>query len=318
MEFKDYYKLLGVKPDADAKAIKTAYRKLARQYHPDVNSDDGAEDKFKEVAEAYEVLKNAERRAEYDELRRYGGRQQGFDQGHGRQGRQSSGNGQFEDDFADFFRSAFSHRGDRSGGFQGYSDFQQSAARGQDVEVELPVFLEDIIADVQKPIEYRMPAFVNGQVTEVKKSLKVKIPKGVSDGGRVRLKGQGAPGQGDAPNGDLYLHIRIVPHPIFDVEGHNLLITVPIAPWEAALGAKVNLPTLTGKISLTVPPNSQSGQKMRIKGKGLPMKNGVGDLYVIFKIVIPAQTNEASKALWQSLSDLSAFDPRTEWEKNNV
>ncbi len=317
MEFKDYYKLLGVEPDADGKTIKAAYRKLARKYHPDVNPEAGAEDKFKEVAEAYEVLKNAERRAEYDELRRYGGqRDQGFEQPRGRQRGQSSAG--FEGDFADFFSSAFGNRGNRSSGFQGYSDFQQSAARGQDVEVEMPVFLEDIISDVQKTIEYRIPAYVNGQVTEVKKSLKVKIPKGVSDGGRVRLKGQGAPGQGDAPNGDLYLHIRIVPHPIFDVEGHNLLITVPIAPWEAALGAKVKLPTLTGKISLSVPPNSQSGQKLRIKGKGLPMKNGTGDLYVIFKIVIPEHTNEESKALWQSLSDISAFDPRTEWEKPNV
>ncbi|WP_417222971.1 DnaJ C-terminal domain-containing protein [Amphritea sp.] len=313
MEFKDYYALLGVEPDADAKTIKTAYRKLARQYHPDVNPEPGAEDKFKEVAEAYEVLKNAERRAEYDELRRYGGqREQGYEPPRGQRGPSSS---DFEGDFADFFSSAFGNRG---GGFQGYSDFQQTAARGQDVEVEMPVFLEDIIADVKKPIEYRMPAFVDGRVTEVKKSLKVKIPKGVADGARIRLKGQGAPGQGDAPSGDLYIHIRIVPHPIFDVEGHNLLITVPIAPWEAALGAKVNLPTLTGKISLTVPPNSQAGKKMRIKGKGLPMKNGVGDLYVIFKIVIPEHTNEESKALWQKLSGLSAFDPRAEWEKNNV
>lgn len=319
MEFKDYYALLGVKPDADAKTIKSAYRKLARRYHPDVNPEAGAEDKFKEVAEAYEVLKNAERRAEYDELRRYGGqRGQGFDSTQGGQKGTSSGNGKFEEDFADFFSSAFANRGNRSGGFQGYSDFQHTAARGQDVEVEMPVYLEDIIADVQKPIEYRMPAFVDGQVTEVKKSLKVKIPKGVADGARIRLKGQGAPGQGEAPSGDLYLHIRLVPHPIFDVEGHNLLITVPIAPWEAALGAKVKLPTLTGKINLSVPPNSQSGQKLRIKGKGLPMKHGTGDLYAIFKIVIPKQTNEESKALWQSLSDISAFDPRDEWEKKHV
>ncbi|SIS60200.1 DnaJ C-terminal domain-containing protein [Neptunomonas antarctica] len=318
MEFKDYYKILGVAHDADAKSIKTAYRKLARKYHPDVNPEEGAEEKFKEVAGAYEVLKNAERRAEYDEMRRYGGPHgKGSETPSGRQrgGSASSGNGQFEGDFSDFFNSAF---GNRSGGFQGYSDFQQTAARGQDVEVEMPVFLEELLSDVPKPIEYRMPAIENGQVTEVKKSLKVKIPKGVSDGERIRLKGQGAPGPGDAPNGDLYLHIRLIPHPMFDVEGHNLLITVPIAPWEAALGAKVTLATLTGKISLSVPPNSQSGQKLRIKGKGLPMKNGTGDLYVIFKIVIPKYTNEESKALWQSLSDISAFDPRNEWEKQNV
>ncbi|WP_372739626.1 DnaJ C-terminal domain-containing protein [Neptunomonas sp.] len=315
MEFKDYYKLLGVAHDADTKTIKTAYRKLARKYHPDVNPEEGAEEKFKEVAEAYEVLKNAERRAEYDELRRYGGqRNKGFEPPPGWQGGRgkASGSAPFEGDFADFFNSAF---GSRSGGFQGYSDFNQDAARGQDVEIEMPVFLEEVMSDLAKPIEYRMPVFEKGRVTEVKKSLRVKIPKGVSDGERIRLKGQGAPGQGDAPNGDLYLHIRLIPHPMFDVEGHNLLITLPVAPWEAALGAKVTLPTLTGKISLSVPPNSQSGQKLRIKGKGLPMKNGTGDLYVIFKIVIPKNTNKESKALWQSLSDISAFDPRSEWEK---
>ena len=318
MEFKDYYNVLDVEPDADAKTIKTAYRKLARKYHPDVNPEKGAEEKFKQVAEAYQVLKNAESRAEYDELRRYGGqRDKGFEPPPGWQdGRgQSSGSAHFDGDFSEFFNSMF---GNRDGGFQGYSDFQQSAARGQDVEVEMPVFLEDIMSDAAKPIEYRMPAIKNGQVTEVKKSLKVKIPRGVSDGERVRLKGQGAPGQGDSPDGDLYLHIRLVPHPMFDVEGHNLLVTLPVAPWEAALGAKVTLPTLTGKISLTLPPNSQSGQKLRIKGKGLPMKNGTGDLYVIFKIIIPQNTNEESKALWQSLSDVSAFDPRAEWEKQDV
>jgi curved DNA-binding protein len=315
MEFKDYYALLGVEPEADAKAIKTAYRKLARKYHPDVNPEAGAEEKFKEVAEAYEVLKNTERRAEYDELRRYGGqRDKGFEPPPGWQGGGSSG-AQFEGDFSDFFNSAF---GNRSGGFQGYSDFQQSASRGQDVEVEMPIFLEDIISDQSKSIEYRIPAYENGQVTQVHKKLKVKIPKGVADGERVRLKGQGGPGQNGAANGDLYLHIRLVPHPMFDVEQHNLLITLPVSPWEAALGAKVTVPTLTGKISLSVPPNSQSGQKLRIKGKGLPTKSGTGDLYVIFKIVIPKNTDEKSKALWQSLSDVSAFDPREEWEKQDV
>lgn len=315
MEFKDYYKLLGVEPDADAKAIKSAYRKLARKYHPDVNPEAGAEEKFKEVAEAYGVLKNAETRAEYDELYRYGGkREQGFEPPPGWQGGASSG-GHSSEDFSDFFNSVFGNRG---GGFQGYSDFEQSMARGQDVEVELPIFLEDVFSDEPKPIEFRMPVVENGQVKDVTKKLKVRIPKGVSDGERVRLKGQGGPGQGNAPSGDLYLHIRLVPHPMFDVEGHNLLVTLPIAPWEAVLGAKVTVPTLTGKISLSVPPNSQSGQKLRIKGKGLPMKTGTGDLYVVFKIVIPEKSNEESKALWQSLSDASSFDPRAEWEKRNV
>ena len=163
-----------------------------------------------------------------------------------------------------------------------------------------------------------MPAHENGQAKRVHKKLNVKIPKGVCDGERVRLKGQGGPGQASAPSGDLYLHIRIVPHPMFDIEGHDLMMTLPIAPWEAALGAKVTLPTLSGKINLSVPPNSQSGQKLRLKGKGLPTKTGSGDLYVIFKIVIPATTTDASKALWQALSEATAFDPRAQWEKQNA
>lgn len=312
MEFKDYYKILGVESDADSKTIKAAYRKLARKFHPDVNPDAGAEDKFKEVAEAYGVLKNTNNRAEYDELYRYGGkRNSGSQSSPGWQGGRHSGS-QSNADFSDFFNSVFGNRG---GGFQGYSDFEQGAARGQDVEVEMPIFLEDIISDAAKTIEYRIPTFENGHVKDAIKKLKVRIPKGVSDGERVRLKGQGGLGQGSAPNGDLYLHIRFVPHAIFDIEGNNLLVTLPIAPWEAALGAKVTLSTLSGKINLSVPVNSQSGQKLRIKGKGLPMKNGSGDLYVIFKIVIPKNTSEESKALWQSLSDASNFDPRADLEK---
>ena len=316
MEFKDYYALLGVEPDADTKTIKTAYRKLARKYHPDVNPDKGAEDKFKEVAEAYSVLKNTERRAEYDELYRNGGRShQGFEPPPGWQGGASSAGQQSSADFSDFFNSIFGQRG---GGFQGYSDFDQRAERGQDIEVELPVFLEDIISDASKTIEYTIPVHENGQAKRIHKKLKVKIPKGVCDGERVRLKGQGGAGQASAPNGDLYLHIRIVPHPMFDIQGHDLMMTLPIAPWEAVLGTKVTLPTLSGKINLSVPPNSQSGQKLRLKGKGLPTKTGSGDLYVIFKIVIPATTTDASKALWQTLSEASAFDPRAQWEKQNA
>jgi len=141
----------------------------------------------------------------------------------------------------------------------------------------------------------------------------VKIPVGVQDGERIRLKGQGGAGQGDAPSGDLYLHIRLVPHPLFDVEAHNLVITVPLAPWEAALGAKVTIPTLSGKINLTVAANSQSGQRLRIKGKGLASKTGQGDLFALLKIVIPPTANDETKALWQSLSEEAQFDPRSEW-----
>jgi curved DNA-binding protein len=314
MEFKDYYNLLGVEPDADNKAIKTAYRKLARKYHPDVNPDEGAEDKFKEVAEAYEVLKDAGRRAEYDELRQYGGsRDSGFEPPPGWQSSSGSGGAgqrQFDGDFSDFFTSMF-------GGGGGEFRQQQSGLRGQDAEIEMPVFLEETLTDVPKLVEYVIPVYDNGQRRDLKKSLKVKIPVGVTDGERIRLKGQGGAGQGGSPSGDLYLHIRLVPHPLFDVEGHNLVVTVPLAPWEAALGAKVAVPTLSGTINLTIAPNSQAGQKLRIKDKGLRSKSGSGDLYVLLKVVVPTTSSDDVKDLWNALSEKSDFDPRAEWGKKS-
>jgi curved DNA-binding protein len=309
MEFKDYYNILGVPPDSDGKAIKTAYRKLARKYHPDMNSDDGAEDKFKEVAEAYEVLKDAGRRAEYDELRQYGGQPGGdFEPPPGWQssGYAGADSRQSDGDFSDFFSSIFGSAG---------AEFshQRGGLRGQDAEIEMPVFLEETQTVTSKPVEYLIPVFENGQLREVRKSLKVKIPEGVVDGERIRLKGQGGSGQGNGPDGDLYLHIQVVPHPMFDVEGHNLVVTVPLAPWEAALGAKITVPTLSGKIHLTVAPNSQAGQRLRIKGRGLVSKNGTGDLYALLKVVVPPSANDEVKDLWLSLSDKTDFDPREQW-----
>jgi len=310
MEFKDYYSILGVQPDADSKEIKTAYRKLARKYHPDMNPEKGAEERFKEVAEAYEVLKDAGRRAEYDELRQYRGQGGGgFEPPPG--WRSSSGFGgagarHFEGDFSDFFNSIFS-------GAEAEPRQRRAGFKGQDAEIEMPIFLEETLSETSKLVEYVIPVYENGQVTEVKKSLKVKIPVGVVDGERIRLKGQGGPGQGDAPNGDLYLHIRLVPHPLFDVEGHNLVVTVPLAPWEAALGAKVTVPTLSGKIHLTIAPDSQTGQRLRIKGRGLATKGGHGDLYALLKVVMPPSANDEVKALWLSLSQKTGFDPRSQW-----
>ena len=310
MDFKDYYQILGVSPDADAKAIKTAYRKLARKYHPDMNPDEGAEDKFKEVAEAYEALKDAGRRAEYDEMRQHGGRSGSrFEpppDWQGNAGFGSAGAGQFDGDFSDFFNSIFSGAG-------GESRQQRSGLRGQDAEIEMPIFLEESVSETSKLVEYMIRVIEQGQVKEVKKSLKVKIPAGVQDGERIRLKGQGGSGQGDGSNGDLYLHIRLVPHPLFDIEGHNLIVTAPLAPWEAALGTKIVVPTLSGKINLTIAPHSQAGQRLRIKGKGLATKNGRGDLFALLKVVMPPAANSKVEALWQSLSEEADFDPRAQW-----
>lgn len=307
MEFKDYYKILGVEPDADLKTIKTAYRKLARKYHPDVSEDKDAENKFKDVAEAYTALKDTDKRAEYDELKKYGQHGQRFEPPPGWQS--TSGHG---GDFSDFFESIFGSA--RSRGPQTHRETRFSI-RGQDIETELPVFLEETFSDEKKTISYHLPHYdTDGRrLADVKKTLNVQIPKGVSEGERIRLKGQGGPGMGDGQNGDLYLHMRLVPHPLFDVEGHNLIITVPISPWEAILGTKVEVPTLSGNINLTVPPNSQTGRRMRVKGKGLVSKTGMGDLYAVLKIVIPDQTDEEARQLWEALSKKTVFNPRSEW-----
>jgi len=315
MEFKDYYKILGVEADADLKTIKTAYRKLARKYHPDVSEDKGSEDKFKEVAEAYAALKDPEKRAEYDELRKYGQHGQRFDPPPGWQASQTDMNGS---DFSDFFSSIFGSGGAyaRRGGSQRQHE-SRASYRGQDIETELPIFLEETLSDKSKTISYHLPKYdaQGRRLGEVQKTLNVKIPKGVTEGERIRLKGQGAQGIGDAANGDLYLHVRLVPHPLFDVEGHNLLITVPVAPWEAVIGGKIEVPTLSGNIHLTLPPNSQSGKRLRIKGKGLPGKTSMGDLYVVLKIVVPEKTDTETQQLWQTLAEKARFNPRDEWSK---
>ncbi|GAA0859310.1 DnaJ C-terminal domain-containing protein [Aliiglaciecola litoralis] len=321
MEFKDYYQILGVNEDSDLKDIKKAYRKLALKLHPDMNPKEGAGDKFKQVVEAYEVLKDPERRAEYDELRKYGGNSpDGFEPPPGWQSSHSGAAGSHsQSDFSDFFNSIF--------GGGGYGQHQSRSktgrqshpfdSKGSDAEIEVPIFLEDIFSDQAKTIQYSYPSLENGQVKHINKTLKVKIPAGVTNGERIRLKGQGGAGQGNGPNGDLYLHIRLVPHPLFDVEAHNLILPVPIAPWEAALGTKITVPTLTGHINLTIKPNSQSGQKLRIKGKGLRKKSGSGDLIAILKIVMPDESTEKDNALWQQLAQYHPFDPRAQWSKQN-
>jgi len=182
--------------------------------------------------------------------------------------------------------------------------------------MELPLFLEDTLSDEPRTINYRVPSYsANGLRHEsVPKSLNVRIPAGVTDGERIRLKGRGAPGLNGGPDGELYLVVRLVPHPLFDVDGHDLLLTVPLAPWEAALGAKVTVPTLSGKLQLTVPANSQAGQRLRLKGKGLrTRKGGAGDLYAVIKIVMPKTHDEATRKLWEQLASKASFNPRSEW-----
>lgn len=326
MNFKDYYKILDVDPKADKKEIKTAYRKLARKYHPDLSDHKNAEEKFKEVSEAYEVLKDTEKRAEFDELRQYGVHGQSFKpppgwQPGGTQGQSTQHEGDFSDFFSSIFGSGFTDQGfsqqeadryQRSGGqYSRYSNASADARamRGQDVEMELPIFLEDTLKKTNKKIAYQL----DGE----EKTLNVKIPAGISNGERIRLKGQGGAGYGDTgPNGDLYLRIRLVPHPLFDIEGHNLIIVLPLAPWEAALGAKIDIPTLDGKVRMTIPENSRDGQRLRIKNKGLSNKqNGYGDLFANIKIVMPTENRPELKDQWLKLAEMASFDPRKEWGK---
>ncbi len=292
MEFKDYYQILGLRPEADEKEIKAAYRKLARKYHPDVNSDADAEGKFKEVAEAYKVLKDPEKRAEYDQLRQFRDAGGGFQPPPGWQspGGASRSSGP-QADFSDFFESLFGGGFARRGG----------PRPGRDLEMELPLFLEDTVADTRKPVT------VHGR------TLNVNIPAGTGDNERIRLKGQGEPGSDGAPAGDLYLRVRLVPHPVFDVDGHDLIVTVPVAPWEAALGTRLEVPTLSGRINLTVPAGSQTGRRLRVKGKGLAGKKTRGDLYAVLKIVMPERISESDRELWRALAEQSDFDPRAGW-----
>lgn len=320
MEFIDYYSVLGVEPTADDKAIKTAYRKLGRKYHPDVSKLPDTAEKFKRVAEAYEVLHSAEKRAEYDAL--CAARSRGFNGQPGQTnsgfyagnyaGNQADNNAASNQEFTDFFNAIFGEAGSRSRqqhrqqpGFD-----EVNPIKGADIELEWPIMLEDTLADTSKQIEFVMPNAGHqrgqqGAQQQLKKSLKVKIPAGIQDGERIRLKGQGTPAAGHVPSGDLYLTIRLLPHPLFDVEADNLLLTVPLAPWEAALGTKITLPTLSGKIQLSIPANSQAGQRLRLKGKGLVGKQSTGDLIAILKIVMPG-----------TLNDSASFDPRREW--NNL
>jgi curved DNA-binding protein len=312
MDFKDYYKILGVEPTADDKAIKTAYRKLARKYHPDVSKEKDAEAKFKDASEAYEALKSADKRAEYDELRKYGQHGQPFQGPPGWQSRGGYSGGEDQGDFSDFFSSIFGARGD---GFSG-GQRRSTGRKGQDVEMQLSVSLEETLSTESKQISFQVPQYdASGRhVSNTIKSLNVKIPSGVTDGERIRLKGQGAPGIGGGANGDLYLIVKFAPHPKFEVEGENLVITVPVAPWELALGTEVAVPTLTGKINLKVPAGSQNGQRMRAKGHGLMNKGGQrGYLFIQLKVVMPKEASEEVLGLWKALADSAAFDPRKGW-----
>lgn len=291
MEYKDYYKTLGVSRDVSADDLKKAYRKLARKYHPDVSKEAGAEEKFKEVGEAYEVLKDPEKRAQYDQFGSAHGTGQSFTPPPG-WGQQSGFDGR-HGDFSSFFDNLFGGGNSQAG--------QQFFSQGEDVEARLQISLEDAFNGATKSI--RRPAG-SAQTS----TLNVKIPAGITSGKKIRLSGQGKTGNGGKA-GDLYLEITIAPHPHYRLEDRNILLDLPITPWEAALGAKVTVPTLAGKINLTIPANARSGQKLRLKGRGLSGKQA-GDQIVNLQIMVPPAETDEAKKLYHKMADEMAFNPR--------
>jgi len=305
MEFKDYYKTLGVGRTATAEEIKRAYRTLARKYHPDVSKESGAEARFKEIGEAYEVLQDPEKRAAYDQLGTRWRAGQDFtpppDWGAGFEfapGRFSTAEAA---EFSDFFSSLF-------GNFARQGDANR--ARGEDRHAKIVIPLEDAFRGATRAITLRAPQLdAQGRVVLREHTLNVRIPKGIRDGQLIRLAGQGAPGAGGAPGGDLYLEVHFDPHALYRVEGHDLSLTLPLAPWEAALGATVKAPTPVGVVEVKIPPGSQSGRRLRLKGRGIPGEPG-GDLYLVLDVVLPRADTERAKELYHAMARDLAFNPR--------
>ncbi len=312
MEFKDYYKIMGVARDATQDEIKRAYRKLARKYHPDVSKEGDAEERFKEVGEAYEVLKDPEKRAAYDQLGPNWQAGQEFrpppdwDAGFEFSGGGYTAGG--PDRHSDFFEELFGRGGfAHAGGEERRRTFRM---RGEDHHAKVLIDLEDSFTGATHSITLRMPELTDdGRVTTRDHTLKVRIPKGIRPGQQIRLVGQGGPGIGGGGSGDLYLEVEFRAHPYFRVDGPDIYLDLPVAPWEAALGATVQAPTPTGAVDLKIPANSNQGRKLRLKGRGLPGKEP-GDLYVVLRVVLPGADSGAAKNLYQEMKVQLGFNPR--------
>jgi curved DNA-binding protein len=310
MDYQDYYKTMGVARDATPDSIKRAYRKLARKYHPDVSKEPKAEEKFKAMQEAYEVLKDPEKRAAYDQLGANWRAGQEFrpPPDWGRQFEFSTARGGDDSGFSDFFSSLFGSGSpfSRTAGGRGF------AAPGQDHVARVAITLEEAYRGSTRNIELQSPqAGMDGRATMQPRTLRVTIPAGVVAGQRIRLAGQGSAGMGGGPAGDLYLEIGFEPHPLFAADGRDIVLTLPVAPWEAALGAVVPVPTLGGNVDMRIPAGARSGQKLRLKGRGLPGKPP-GDQIVQTKIVIPPADSPRARELYEHMQRDLAFDPRAE------
>ena len=348
MKFQDYYKTLGLSRTASQEEIQKAYRKLARKYHPDVNKSQEAEEKFKAINEAHEVLKDPEKRSKYDTLgpnwqagqdfrpppgwenftSRAGWPDGGRTTFHFRSGPgDPSGPGSFDfsglggSGFSDFFDALFGQsfdtgtsRGPQRNNRQTRRNAQKTGRSGgpsmrdKDHEVDITISLEEAYRGTLKTLTLQQGG---GNGAGKAKRYDVKIPPGVIEGARIRLAGQGGVGKGLGDNGDVFLRVHIAPHDRFIPQGHDLSVEVPVSPWEAALGTKVEIPTLDGRIKLTIPPGTQGGQKFRSRGKGLPRRGREpGDLYIIVRITIPKTLTPREKALFEELQHVSSFHPR--------
>jgi curved DNA-binding protein len=318
VEYKDYYQTLDVAKDASQDEIKRAYRKLARKYHPDVSSESDAEERFKEVGEAYEVLKNPEKRAAYDQLgANWKAGQSGFqpppdwDAGFEFHGGGPTSDAASAADFSDFFESLF---GQTVGGRRYSTDGRGSRsyqARGEDSHAKVFIDLEDAYHGASRSLTIRSTVLSEDGRPQLKeRTLNVKIPKGVRQGQNIRLQGQGSSGIGGGKHGDLYLEIEFNPHSIYKVNGRDVLLDLPITPWEAALGDMVQIPTPAGKVELKILPGASSGKRMRLKGRGIPGKTP-GDFYVTLEIVLPEHLSDKEKALYEALHQEGLhFNPR--------
>ena len=312
MEFKDYYQIMGVKRDATQDEIKRAYRKLARKYHPDVSKERDAEARFKEVGEAYEVLKDPEKRAAYDQLGANWKAGQDFrpppdwDQGFEFHG--GGFTGADAEQFSDFFESLFGGRA-AGGGYTRYARREYSA-RGEDTYAKVLIDLEDAYRGATRTLtlKHTEPG-PDGRPQVREHSLNVRIPKGVRQGQHIRLAKQGGTGIGKGQAGDLYLEVEFRPHPFYKVEGKDVYVDLPVAPWEAALGATIKAPTPTGPVDLKIPPNSSAGRKLRLKGRGIPAR-APGDLYVVLQIALPKADSDAAKQAYQAFRKATDFNPR--------
>ena len=325
MKYKDYYKILGLERDADLDAIKKAYRKLAHKYHPDVSKDPAGEEKFKEIADAYQTLKDPDKRAAYDQL---GSHQAGQEfqppPDWGKQFGQQFGDGSFstEDsadniDLSELFAGLAGGRGragfTRTTGGHG-GEFKMP---GQDYEVTAHITLDDAACGTTVDLNLTVPEYdEHGRPHRVERSFKARIPKGATDGQRLRLRGKGGKGFNGGPDGDLYLNIALHPHALYRVSGHDLYLDLPLTPWEAALGAVVEVPTLGGSVQLKVQPGTHAGQKLRLSKRGLPKpREGEGDLFAIVQIVVPTVLSERERALFKQLAEGSTFNPRGHFEQ---